>query len=90
MPQAPSHRRFLVAVMLFVIVVINYLDRSNISIVGPQLVRALQRHVDQLHLVAGHAANGGSLEGAMFKARGLPRGYLPCAAQAWIASKIPV
>jgi len=39
-----------------------------------QLVRALQRHADQLHLVAGHAAKGGSLEGAMFKARGLPRG----------------
>jgi DNA polymerase-3 subunit delta len=39
-----------------------------------QLVRALQRHADQLHLVAGHAANGGNLEGAMFKARGLPRG----------------
>jgi DNA polymerase-3 subunit delta len=39
-----------------------------------QLVRALQRHTDQLHLVAGHAANGGNLEGAMFKARGLPRG----------------
>lgn len=39
-----------------------------------QLVRALQRHTDQLHLVAGHAAGGGSLEGAMFKARGLPRG----------------
>jgi len=39
-----------------------------------QLVRALQRHADQLHLVAGHAANGGSLEGAIFKARGLPRG----------------
>jgi ACS family D-galactonate transporter-like MFS transporter len=41
MPQAPSHRRFLVALMLFVIVVINYLDRSNISIVGPQLSHAL-------------------------------------------------
>src|ERR1700749_5293061 len=27
--------------LLFVIVVINYLDRSNISIVGPQLSRAL-------------------------------------------------
>jgi len=27
--------------MLFVIVVINYLDRSNLSIVGPQLTRAL-------------------------------------------------
>jgi DNA polymerase III subunit delta len=39
-----------------------------------QLVRALQRHVDQLHLVAGHAAKGGSLESAMFKARGLARG----------------
>ena len=39
-----------------------------------QVVRALQRHVDQLHLVSGHAANGGSLEAAIFKARGLPRG----------------
>jgi DNA polymerase III subunit delta len=39
-----------------------------------QLVRALQRHADQLHLVAGHAVNGGNLEAAMFKARGLPRG----------------
>jgi DNA polymerase-3 subunit delta len=39
-----------------------------------QLVRSLQRHADQLHLVSGHAARGGGLEGAMFKARGLPRG----------------
>lgn len=39
-----------------------------------QLVRSLQRHADQLHLVAGHAARDGNLEGAMFKARGLPRG----------------
>src|SRR5205085_9672111 len=39
-----------------------------------QLVRALQRHADQLHLVSGHAAQGGSFEGALFKARGLPRG----------------
>ena len=38
-----------------------------------QLVRALQRHADQLHLVSGHA-KGGNFEGAMFKARGLPRG----------------
>ena len=41
MPEAPSKRRFLIATMLFVIVVINYLDRSNISIVGPQLSRTL-------------------------------------------------
>jgi DNA polymerase-3 subunit delta len=39
-----------------------------------QLVRALQRHADQLHLVSGHAANGGNMEAALFKARGLPRG----------------
>ncbi len=39
-----------------------------------QLVRSLQRHADQLHLVAGHAAKDGNLDGAMFKARGLPRG----------------
>ena len=41
MPEAPSQRRFLIAMMLFVIVVINYLDRSNISIVGPELSRTL-------------------------------------------------
>ena len=39
-----------------------------------QLVRSLQRHADQLHLVSGHTAKGGNLEAAMFKARGLPRG----------------
>ena len=41
MSQVPSKRRFFIAVMLFTIVVINYLDRSNISIVAPQLSRAL-------------------------------------------------
>ena len=39
-----------------------------------QLVRSLQRHADQLHLVSGHIAKGSNLEGALFKARGLPRG----------------
>ena len=38
-----------------------------------QLVRAVQRYAEQLNLVSAHA-KGGSLEGAMFKARGLPRG----------------
>jgi len=38
-----------------------------------QLVRALQRHADQLHLVLGHMAAGGNLDSAMFKARGAPR-----------------
>ena len=39
-----------------------------------QLVRSLQRHADQLHLVSAHAAKGGNWKAAMFKARGLPRG----------------
>ncbi len=39
-----------------------------------QLVRSLQRHADQLHLVSAHASKGGNMESAMFKARGLPRG----------------
>ncbi len=39
-----------------------------------QLVRSVQRHADQLHMVSGHLAAGGNLEAAMFKARGLPRG----------------
>ena len=39
-----------------------------------QLVRSLQRHTDQLHLVSAHAGKGGNIEAAMFKARGLPRG----------------
>ena len=38
-----------------------------------QLVRAVQRYAEQLNLVSAHA-RGGNLEGAMFKARGLPRG----------------
>jgi DNA polymerase-3 subunit delta len=39
-----------------------------------QLVRALQRHADQLDIVAAHIAQGAAREAAMFKARGLPRG----------------
>lgn len=39
-----------------------------------QLVRSLQRHADQLHIVSAHASKGGNMESAMFKARGLPRG----------------
>jgi ACS family D-galactonate transporter-like MFS transporter len=51
MPEAPSKRRFLIAMMLFVIVVINYLDRSNLSIVGPQLTRTLNLNPVKLGFV---------------------------------------
>ncbi len=46
--EAPSNRRFVISSMLFVIVVINFLDRSNISIVGPQLAGAL--HLDAVRM----------------------------------------
>lgn len=39
--QAASKRRFVIAAMLFIGVVISYLDRSNLSIVGPELTGAL-------------------------------------------------
>lgn len=48
---ASSHRRYVVAGMLFVIVVINFLDRSNISIVGPQLTGALHLSPAKMGLV---------------------------------------
>jgi MFS transporter, ACS family, D-galactonate transporter len=43
-----SNRRFLVVIMLFVIVVINFLDRTNISIVGPAVAGAL--HLDAVKM----------------------------------------
>lgn len=46
--MVPTKRRFFVAAMLFVIVVINYLDRANISIVGPQLTGDL--HLDAVKM----------------------------------------
>ncbi|MGA2247781.1 MAG: MFS transporter, partial [Verrucomicrobiota bacterium] len=39
--QRPTHVRHLVLAMLFVSVVINYLDRSNLSVVAPDLGRDL-------------------------------------------------
>jgi ACS family D-galactonate transporter-like MFS transporter len=39
--EAPTRRRFSVMWMVFVCVVINYLDRSNLSIVAPKLTEDL-------------------------------------------------
>jgi MFS transporter, ACS family, D-galactonate transporter len=47
-PSGASNRRFLVVVMLFVIVVINFLDRTNISIVGPAVAGTL--HLNSLKM----------------------------------------
>jgi len=40
----PSRKRLLILALLFVTVVINYLDRSNLSIAAPELFKAL--HID--------------------------------------------
>ncbi len=44
----PTKRRRVVAAMLFVSVVVNYLDRSNLSIAGPHLAGAL--HLDPVSM----------------------------------------
>ena len=44
----PTRRRFSIMGMLFVCVLINYLDRSNLSIVAPRLVEDL--HLSPIHL----------------------------------------
>lgn len=46
--EKPTRRRFTIMWMLFVCVVINYLDRSNLSIVAPQLTQDL--HVSPVRL----------------------------------------
>lgn len=40
-PGQPTRGRYLIAVLLFVSVVINYLDRANLSVAAPQLAKDL-------------------------------------------------
>lgn len=43
----PSRKRLLILALLFVTVVINYLDRSNLSIAAPELFKEL--NIDPVH-----------------------------------------
>ena len=45
---APSRKRFFIMVLLFITVVINYLDRSNLSIAAPALTSDLG--IDPIHV----------------------------------------
>jgi ACS family D-galactonate transporter-like MFS transporter len=45
--MAPTRKRFVIMALLFVTVVINYLDRSNLSIAAPELFRELD--IDPIH-----------------------------------------
>ena len=40
-PGRPTRARYLIAVLLFISVVINYLDRANLSVAAPQLAKDL-------------------------------------------------
>jgi ACS family D-galactonate transporter-like MFS transporter len=40
-PPQPTRGRYLIAVLLFISVVINYLDRANLSVAAPQLAKDL-------------------------------------------------
>lgn len=64
-----SKRRFIIAGMLFISVVINYLDRSNLSIVGPQLTEAL--HLNAVKM--GFIFSGFGWSYALLQ---IPAGYL--------------
>ena len=50
-PNAPSRRRFRIMGLLFITVVINYLDRSNMSIAAPAISAEFQLDPVQLGLV---------------------------------------
>ena len=49
--MAPSNRRFLIMALLFVTVVINYLDRSNLSIAAPSITSDFGLNPVQLGVV---------------------------------------
>jgi ACS family D-galactonate transporter-like MFS transporter len=49
--MAPSNRRFLIMALLFVTVVINYLDRSNLSIAAPSITSEFGLNPVQLGVV---------------------------------------
>lgn len=67
--QAPSRSRFLIMLLLFVTVVINYLDRSNLAIAAPLLSRDLGIDPVQMGLVL-------SAFGWTYAAMQIPGGWL--------------
>lgn len=66
---APSRKRFFIMVLLFITVVINYLDRSNLSIVAPALTSELGIDPIQVGLIF-------SAFGWTYAAMQIPGGWL--------------
>ena len=71
----PTRRRFRVMGLLFVTVVINYLDRSNVSIAAPSL--ASEFHLDPVQL------------GLVFSAFSWTYTAFQCPADGWRTASIP-
>uniref|UniRef100_UPI0026375ACC MFS transporter n=1 Tax=Pseudomonas sp. TaxID=306 RepID=UPI0026375ACC len=65
----PSRKRFFIMVLLFITVVINYLDRSNLSIAAPALTTELG--IDPIHVGLIFSAFGWT-----YAAMQLPGGWL--------------
>lgn len=65
----PSRKRFFIMVLLFITVVINYLDRSNLSIAAPALTRELG--LDPVHVGLVFSAFGWT-----YAAMQIPGGWL--------------
>ncbi|WP_144434254.1 MFS transporter, partial [Pseudomonas caricapapayae] len=65
----PSRKRFFIMVLLFITVVINYLDRSNLSIAAPALTSELG--LDPVHIGLIFSAFGWT-----YAAMQLPGGWL--------------
>ena len=51
MSERPTRTRFVILALLFLSVVINYLDRANLSIAGPALAKELTIHSSRMGLV---------------------------------------
>jgi ACS family D-galactonate transporter-like MFS transporter len=74
LPGEPSRARFLILTLLFVTVVINYLDRSNLSVAAPRLAEDLDIEAKQMGVIL-------SAFGWTYAAMQVPGG--------WLVDKVP-
>jgi MFS transporter, ACS family, D-galactonate transporter len=84
--QTASSRRFVIMALLFVTVVINYLDRSNLSIAAPSIAAEFKLHPVQLGIVFsafGWTYTPLQIPGGWLVDRVHPRALYPLAILCW-------
>jgi MFS transporter, ACS family, D-galactonate transporter len=82
----PSSRRFVIMALLFITVVINYLDRSNLSIAAPSIAAEFKLHPVQLGIVFsafGWTYTPLQIPGGWLVDRVHPRALYPLAILCW-------